>query len=135
MKVISTPVRGLLQASIILPITITATAKANWNIAIADGSVLPQANNDCLKAFNRNVTCDPTISDLFDNPWISLDKTTLDGLCTSECRESLTAHRDAISSTCKDVVYEDPADGSQRIPTFLDEWALMAYDIACLKKR
>lgn len=122
-------------AAAFMAFSCSVIAGPTYPIGFGDESLLPGASEDCLAAFNTNVTCVPIVGDLFDDPYMALNKSDLDGLCTTACYQSITTLRDAIDTKCGNTSFDDPADGTQRKPTFLAEWALMAYNLTCLKNR
>ncbi|KAF7554605.1 hypothetical protein G7Z17_g2799 [Cylindrodendrum hubeiense] len=123
---------GLLFSALTIP---GFAANYTYNVGVADLTNLPGANQDCLDAFNANVTCSPLIAQLFGDLFLDLETSDLDEFCTASCYESLVKHRDNIESKCgDDVVYEELSDSSTWKPTYLVEYSLLAYNLTCLKQ-
>lgn len=109
---------------------------AYYPLNYADSSMLPGSSQECLDAFNANVSCNQAIGSLYANLWPNLDQTILDALCTSTCFNSLQEHRSALISSCgSDVTYYSVSDGSTWPVTYLTDKAIYGYNLTCLKRR
>lgn len=99
------------------------------------GSNLLNASTECLKVFTENVTCSNGIGELYANPFYDPGDAELATICSSECFESLTSHRDRVKSTCEGSQYYDEFENTYWLATSPDEFILYAYNMACMKRR
>lgn len=122
-------------APLLLSLLFSQAVSQSYQVHDADSTVLVKADNACLDAFNANVSCLNEVGWLYGNPYQNLDRSILQSLCTDECRSSLRSHRKRVQDSCsRDARYVDGVDGTQYLPTQLDDELVFAHDIACAKK-
>ena len=109
---------------------------AQYQLHSADASVLIGASQSCLDAYNANVSCTSSIGYLYTDRFPDLCSDTLTSLCTTDCFNSLVAHRNNVASTCgPSVQYYNDADESYWPATYLDDVAIYSYNLTCMERR
>ena len=107
----------------------------SWSLSPYNSVLLPGASQSCIAAYTANVTCAPEVETLYDTLFDDKSFSEVQRLCTTACQQSITAHRSKVASECRSAEYYDPFLEIYYEPTVVDDRALYAYSIACLKKR
>ncbi|BAE54678.1 unnamed protein product [Aspergillus oryzae RIB40] len=102
----------------------------------ADSEVLLDASENCLAAFNANVTCPALTGELFSSPFFEFNRNTtwLDLVCATSCRESLQEHRNNVSTACTSARYYDEFEKTTWQPWYPDDYMIYSHDIACMTR-
>ncbi|KAG8631988.1 hypothetical protein KVT40_001128 [Elsinoe batatas] len=110
-------------------------AQEQYPLAYGDASILKGASQECITAFNANVSCANAVGLLFGDMTPNLSQSALDFLCDGECLNALNSYRDKIGASCaSDVTWEDVADSSTWPTTYLADKAMYALDLNCLRR-
>ncbi|KAI0123660.1 muramidase [Xylariales sp. AK1849] len=132
-----------MKSSLIRFITLKITLLfALWDLSLAqyalnyaDSSILIGASQDCLDAYTANVSCTSAIGSLYADQWPDFNETVLGALCSDTCFDSLTTHRNNVSSQCaSDVTFYNVADSSSWPVTYRTDQAIHNYNMTCVKR-
>ncbi|KAF2223855.1 hypothetical protein BDZ85DRAFT_236355 [Elsinoe ampelina] len=110
-------------------------AQEQYPLAYGDASILKGASQECITAFNANVSCANAVGLLFGDMTPNLSQNTLDFLCNGECLNALKSYLEKVGASCaSDVTWEDVADSSTWPTTYLADKAMYALDLNCLRR-
>ncbi|KAF7184685.1 hypothetical protein CNMCM7691_006047 [Aspergillus felis] len=113
-----------------------AVAADSYALYNADSEVLLDASENCLAAFNANVTCPSLTGELFSSPFFEFNRNTtwLDLVCATSCRESLQEHRNNVRTACTGARYYDEFEKTTWQPWYPDDYMIYSHDIACMTR-